>query len=97
MICATEVSDWVRPSTTPCSYAVQLYQPAMKLYETTILELKEHGQFSERRLSPETMAKVIRTAKYTELADAGTSCAASSASWKGFWLWWAQFSVHVGL
>jgi len=37
-----------------------------------ILELKEHGQFlgrDDRRLSPETMAKVMRTAEYQDLAE----------------------------
>ncbi len=53
-------------------HAVQLYQPAAKLYETMVLELKEHGEFlrpPERALSPETMAKVMRSDKYAELAE----------------------------
>jgi 2-methylisocitrate lyase-like PEP mutase family enzyme len=57
-------------------HAVQVYQPAVKLYETMILELKEHGQFQrrdDRRLSPETAAMVMRTAEYQKLADRWTS------------------------
>ncbi|MGQ0735015.1 MAG: isocitrate lyase/PEP mutase family protein [Acidobacteriota bacterium] len=53
-------------------HAVQVYQPAMKLYETMIAELKEHGQFlrrPERTMSPETAAKVMRTAEYQRLAE----------------------------
>jgi len=53
-------------------HAVQLYQPAAKLYEDMLLELKQHGQFlriPERSISPETAAKVMRTEKYAELAE----------------------------
>lgn len=52
--------------------AVQLYQPAAKLYENMLLELKQHGQFlriPERSISPETAAKVMRTEEYAELAE----------------------------
>ena len=57
-------------------HAVQIYQPAMKLYETMILELKEQGQFQrrdDRRLSPETAAKVMRTGEYQRLAEQWTT------------------------
>jgi 2-methylisocitrate lyase-like PEP mutase family enzyme len=56
-------------------HAVQVYQPAMRLYETMILELKEHGQYlrhDDRRLSPETAAKVMRTGEYQKLAEQWT-------------------------
>ena len=57
-------------------HAVQIYQPAMKLYETMILELKEQGQFQrrdDRRLSPEVAAKVMRTGEYQKLAEQWTT------------------------
>lgn len=53
-------------------HAVQIYQPAMRLYETMILELREHGQFlrrDERALARETAAKVLQTAEYDTLAE----------------------------
>ena len=53
-------------------HAVQVYQPVMKLYEEMLAELKEHGQFlrrEERRLMPETMARVLRRAEYEHLAE----------------------------
>lgn len=52
-------------------HAVQVYQPAMKLYDTMMSELKEQGQFprrDDRRLSPEMTAKVLRSDKYQALA-----------------------------
>ena len=53
-------------------HAVQVYQAAVKLYETMLQELKEQGQFlrrDERRLSPETVAQVMHTEEYRKLAE----------------------------
>ena len=49
-------------------HAVQIFQPAMKLYEDMILGLKADGQFPRPpRLPQETVDKVMRTAKNQEL------------------------------
>lgn len=53
-------------------HGVQVYQAAVKLYETMILELKDEGQFlrrDERRLPPETVAKVMNRDAYRDLAE----------------------------
>ena len=52
-------------------HAVQVYQPAMQLYEKMLLELQENGQFlrrEERRLSPTTMSKILQRKEYRSLA-----------------------------
>jgi 2-methylisocitrate lyase-like PEP mutase family enzyme len=52
-------------------HAVQVYQPAVKLYDTMMTELKEQGQFprrDDRRLSPEITAKVLGSEQYQALA-----------------------------
>ena len=53
-------------------HGVQVYQAAAKLYETMILELKDEGQFGrgpDRRLAPETVAQIMGTPAYRELAE----------------------------
>jgi len=53
-------------------HAVQVYQPAARLYEDMILELKENGEFlrpEERRLSPATSARVLEVEAYEGLAE----------------------------
>jgi len=52
-------------------HGVQVYQAAAKLYETMLLELADQGQFGrgpDRRLAPETVAAVMDTPAYRELA-----------------------------
>ncbi len=50
--------------------AVQVYQPAMKLYQDMILSLKANGQFPKmERLPQETVDKVMHTDKYKELTQ----------------------------
>lgn len=52
-------------------HAVQVYQPAVKLYDTMLEELKQHGQFlrrDDRRLPPETVATVLQAPEYQRLA-----------------------------
>lgn len=55
-----------------CLHAVSVYPAAMKLYETMIQELKQHGRLilgEDRRLSRETMDRVMDVPKYRELAE----------------------------
>ncbi|MGE4063595.1 MAG: oxaloacetate decarboxylase [Rhodospirillaceae bacterium] len=51
-------------------HAVQIFQPAMKLYEDMIVGLKKDGQFPRPpRLPQETVDKVMHTAKNQELTE----------------------------
>lgn len=53
-------------------HAVSVYPAAAKLYETMILELKDGGQFDrreDRRLSRETVERVLNIPEYRTLAD----------------------------